>query len=65
MSKELKEAKEWFRKNYHTPMDSFLGKYGVPVLHGIHEDGQEDWENIPIEKVLYAYHQYKLNSNKQ
>lgn len=57
MSTEIKtaeeSAKEWFVQNYHTPMDS------VPVLYGIYDDGQEDWGNVPIEKVLESYHQWK------
>lgn len=50
-----KEAEEWFKKNYHTPMDSVLAKYGVPVLHGVDDGGEECWENIPFHLILDAY----------
>lgn len=61
MSKTL-TAEEWFKQNYHTPMDSFIGKYGIPVLHGVHDCGTEEWEDIPIHKVLEAYHKAKVDS---
>jgi hypothetical protein len=55
-----KQAREWFEKNYCTPIDSFLSNKGLPVLNGIHEDGHQDWENIPIEKVLETYHKEQI-----
>lgn len=60
MNAKEQKAQDWFLQNYHTPMDSFLAKYGVPVLHGVHDDGQEEWEDIPIGKILEAYHKHKM-----
>lgn len=42
-------AKEWFTQNYHTPQEK------IPVLLGVHDDGQEEWEHVPIEVILQAY----------
>lgn len=50
-----KSAKEFYNQNYHSPLTH------VPVLLGI-EDGEECWEDVPIENVLEAHHQSRVNA---